>query len=44
MKIISIHNGHNASAAYFEDGSIKDCISEERFTKIKNQDGSKFYT
>ncbi len=39
MKIISIHNGHNASAAYFEDGSIKDCISEERFTKIKNQGG-----
>lgn len=36
MKIISIHDGHNAAAGYFEDGDFKFALQEERLTKIKN--------
>lgn len=35
MKILSIHDGHNASAAIFEDGKILACVSEERLNRIK---------
>jgi predicted NodU family carbamoyl transferase len=30
MKIIGIHDGHNASVAYVEDGCLKFAIQEER--------------
>ena len=39
MKIIGIHDGHNASVCLFEDGKIKFAIQEERLNKIKNYDG-----
>lgn len=39
MKILSLHNGHNATAAFMENGVIKHCISEERFCRIKNKGG-----
>lgn len=35
MKILSIHDGHNASAAIFEDSKILSCISEERINREK---------
>lgn len=37
--IISIHFGHNATVALMQDGKITDCISEERFNRIKNSTG-----
>lgn len=39
MKIIGIHDGHNASLSILEDGEIKFAIQEERFTYEKNQGG-----
>tara|TARA_Y100000588_G_C14229666_1_gene914709 strand:+ start:306 stop:2024 length:1719 start_codon:yes stop_codon:yes gene_type:complete len=36
MKILSIHDGHNASVCYFEDGKIIFAIQEERLNKKKN--------
>src|SRR5574342_667016 len=39
MRIIGIHDGHNASLCILEDGEIKFAIQEERFTYIKNQGG-----
>lgn len=36
MKILGIHDGHNASACLLEDGKIKYCIQEERLTNKKN--------
>ena len=39
MRIIGIHDGHNASVCLFEDGKIKFAIQEERLNKIKNYDG-----
>lgn len=39
MKIASLHTGHNSTVAYFEDGEIKHCISEERLSRVKNQGG-----
>ena len=36
MKILGIHEGHNASATLFIDGAIKYSIQEERLTGIKN--------
>lgn len=36
MKILGIHEGHNASACLLEDGRIKYCIQEERLTNSKN--------
>lgn len=39
MKIIAIHDGHTASAAYMEDGFVKFAIQEERLAKIKNAGG-----
>lgn len=39
MKILAIHDGHNATACYLKDGEIVSMVSEERFTNIKNQGG-----
>ncbi len=39
MKILGIHDGHNASVCLMEDGKIKYVIQEERVTKIKNKGG-----
>ncbi len=39
MKILSIHDGHNATACYLRDGDIISMVSEERFTNKKNQGG-----
>ena len=35
MKILSIHDGHNASAAIFDEDKILSCISEERLNRKK---------
>ncbi|MFA6422444.1 MAG: carbamoyltransferase C-terminal domain-containing protein [Candidatus Buchananbacteria bacterium] len=35
MKILSIHDGHNASAAIFDDDKILACVSEERINREK---------
>lgn len=35
MKILSIHDGHNASAALFDDGNLISCVSEERLNREK---------
>jgi len=34
-KILSIHDGHQASVAYFNHGALIDCISEERINRLK---------
>ncbi len=39
MKILSIHNGHNAAAGFMEAGEMLFAIQEERLTKIKNYIG-----
>lgn len=37
--ILGIYTGHNSTAALLKDGAIIACVSEERFTGIKNQLG-----
>lgn len=39
MKILGIHDGHNASVTLLDNGEIKLAIQEERFTYNKNQGG-----
>jgi len=39
MKILGIHDGHNASAALLEDGAIIAALSEERVSRVKNDPG-----
>lgn len=39
MYILGIYNAHNATAALLKDGKVIACVSEERFTKVKNQYG-----
>ncbi len=39
LKILSFHNSLECSVVYFENGIIKEAISEERFTRIKNYRG-----
>jgi carbamoyltransferase len=39
MHILSIHDGHTATACLFSDGKILGMVSEERFTQVKNQGG-----
>lgn len=39
MYILGIHDGHLATAALLKDGEIIACVSEERFTGVKNQAG-----
>ena len=36
MKILGIHDGHNASACLLVEGRIEYAIQEERLTNIKN--------
>ncbi len=37
MKILGIHDGHNAAACLFVDGEIVAAIQEERLTRTKNE-------
>jgi len=39
MKILGIHDGHNASACLLEDGKIKMVLEEERIVRVKNFSG-----
>jgi carbamoyltransferase len=39
MKILGVWDGHNATACLTIDGKIDSCISEERFTRVKNCSG-----
>ena len=39
MKILSIHDGHTATACYLENGKIKVAISEERISRQKGHGG-----
>lgn len=39
MYSLGLNIGHNATAALAKDGEILGCVSEERFTKIKNHWG-----
>ncbi|MDJ0926838.1 MAG: carbamoyltransferase C-terminal domain-containing protein [Gammaproteobacteria bacterium] len=39
MKIVGIHTGHNATACLFADGRIEAIVSEERFSRNKNDSG-----
>jgi carbamoyltransferase len=38
MKVLGIHDGHNATAALVEDGRVVAAISEERLVRVKNVD------
>ncbi|MEN6624972.1 MAG: carbamoyltransferase C-terminal domain-containing protein [Candidatus Sumerlaeia bacterium] len=38
MRIIGIHDGHNAAACLVEDGVVRAALQEERLTRIKNHD------
>lgn len=38
MRIIGIHDGHNAAACMLEDGVITAALQEERLTRVKNHD------
>lgn len=39
MKILAIHDGHNASACLLRDGTMTHWLQEERLVGIKNQPG-----
>jgi len=39
MRILGIHDGHNASACLLEDGKIKYVLQEERLTRVKDAFG-----
>lgn len=39
MRILGIHDGHNATACFYENGKIVAMVSEERFSRKKNQSG-----
>lgn len=36
MRVLSLHDGHNASACLMENGQLEFAIQEERLTRIKN--------
>jgi carbamoyltransferase len=38
-KILGLHDGHNAAAAFLEKGRIVAAVQEERLTRTKNQSG-----
>ena len=42
MYILGLNIGHNATACLVKDGEIKRCVSEERFSRIKNHCGVPF--
>ena len=37
MKVLGIHDGHNASAALVDDGVVVAALQEERLTRLKNE-------
>ncbi len=39
MRILGIHDGHNASAALLEDGKVRYVLQEERLSNLKNYVG-----
>ena len=39
MRILGIHDGHNATACLYDSGRIVAMVSEERFSRKKNQSG-----
>ena len=39
MYILGLNIGHNSTACLLNDGVVVGCISEERFTRVKNQTG-----
>lgn len=39
MYVLGLNIGHNATACLIKDGKIISCVSEERFTRIKNYCG-----
>jgi carbamoyltransferase len=39
MKILGIHDGHNGTACLYDDGKIVAMVSQERFSRSKNQSG-----
>jgi carbamoyltransferase len=39
MKILGIHDGHNASACLLEDGVVRAAVQEERLSRLKNHNG-----
>lgn len=39
MKILGIHDGHNAGAALVQDGMVIASVSEERISRVKNDAG-----
>ncbi|MDP3770837.1 MAG: carbamoyltransferase C-terminal domain-containing protein [bacterium] len=39
VRVLGVHTGHNATAALLCDGVIVACVSEERFTRTKNDSG-----
>jgi carbamoyltransferase len=42
MRILGIHDGHNASAVLLRDGKISYAVQEERLNRIKNYQGFPF--
>lgn len=42
MYILGLNIGHNATACLLKDGKIVGCVSEERFSRIKNHHGIPF--
>ena len=39
MRILGIHDGHNATACLYDDGKLVGMVSEERFSRKKNHSG-----
>ena len=39
MYILGLNAGHNSTACLLKDGKIVGCVSEERFTRVKNHSG-----
>src|SRR2546423_1788944 len=39
MRVLGIHDGHNASACLFADGEVQLALQEERLRRIKNWSG-----
>jgi carbamoyltransferase len=42
MKILGLNLGHNATACLVKDGRVVGCVSEERFSRVKNHSGIPF--
>ncbi len=36
LKILSFHNSLESSVVYFDNGVVKEAVSEERFNRVKN--------